>query len=363
MPLFVMDFLIFSDIHCHNFKFGSKWVIDEELGPISSRLLDSIKCIRQVFDYAVKHNITHVFFAGDLFHVPDKPPTEVVSAVYKTIANRPKSIQLYMIPGNHDISSKSGLNHALIPFSDVCTVVNDYSRFEVGDCVSVSMVPYRESKSSYLDLLNQAAVPCSFADCDILISHIGVQGATVGADYVLENDADVALSDLPLESFDHSFFGHFHQHQKLADNAHYIGATHQHNWGDAGTERGFLHVSAHMGDVKFTRVPLEAPKFHKVKVGGSVSHIKSGDFVTITAVKDVGAVKTAAMEALPDVGYLTVKLEKEVPVTSVVTLPTSYSQHELLTAWIGTKAHGTLDKKKLLNLGLELLGEASVEEE
>lgn len=364
-----MDFLVFSDLHAHPFKFGSKWVVDEQLGPINSRLLDACKCIRQVYAYACEHDIKNVVFAGDLFHVPDRPPTEAVTAVYKTIAANQPFVTTCMIPGNHDISSKNGLSHALVPFSKIAQVATHYEWFDLYPGVRLHLVPYRESKSAYLSMANEAAAAASEyrshhpTTKHVLISHIGVQGAKVGANYVLVHDSDVDVKELPLDAFDLCLFGHFHEHQKLAHNAYYVGSTNQHNWGDVGSERGFLHVS--VGDsVTIKRVPLDAPKFHSLAVGDSVSHVNAGDFVTINAGKKVvEAVKKAALESLPDVAFLDIKPEKEVLVLDHVKMPNSWSHNELLTAWVDANCPAKLKKNKLLNLGLKFLGEAHAEEE
>ncbi len=348
------DFVLYSDIHLHTFKFASKLVDDPEYGPINSRLLDGLNVLREIHNYALDNNIDKVVFAGDMFHIPEHTPTDVISIVYKELEKFHKAgLHLIMIPGNHDMANKSGTDHALVPFSGIATVATEYTEIFAGDDVFLHLVPFREHKDAYEKLLTAAKKDITEHYTHILISHAGIKGAKVGADYVLNSENDWDPAELQLLPFDAAFFGHFHLHQSInKDQAWYIGAPMQHNWGDTGDERGFLHVTAALGDVTFKRVLTNAPKF----VSASYDHLEftEKDFVRLLYHPETGPKpKLPCVPAHIDFVPIVVKATQK-----DVALPSTMSYEQVLASWLLSTNTSGIRKDKALKLGLELLAEA-----
>ena len=96
---------------------------------------------------------------------------------------------------------------------------------------------------------------------NILLGHFGIQGAEVGSNYVMTSSDLISLRDIPVGDFDQVFLGHFHKPQKLAENVRFVGATHQHNWGDTGQERGVWIWETGIDGHGPRFIPITAPKF------------------------------------------------------------------------------------------------------
>lgn len=259
----VHEFVIFSDHHAHNHKYGAvrRELVREQSTVHNSRLLDSVAVINEIAEYVKNNNINTTIFAGDLFHTRGNVPTDVYNLTYEAVRGIPSEV--IMIPGNHDYADRDGKIHSLEPFKDV-TTVHDTPFTEARFAKNVKpayfhFVPYSDVKNKVVqDISNLKTVP---GHVNILIGHAGIQGAKVGSDYVLVNDSDMEITDIDLTRFTACFFGHFHKHQMLARNAWYVGASHQHNWGDAGCRRGFLHVTIRDGKTTIKQIESSAPKF------------------------------------------------------------------------------------------------------
>lgn len=246
-------FLVFSDFHAHNFVEGSTRVPHYEgiPGLFNSRLIDACKALNEIREYAVKNDVPYVLFGGDLFHSRTKVDVDVLNLIREEFVKMSNSgIRVICIPGNHDYADKEGLVHSLNYLEDIrnlqvlssreCTLLNG---------VAVEAISYNESKSKLLEDI--ASLPTGEDKTRIFLGHFGIQGATVGSDYVMVNKQDLSINDINTEDYVICLFGHYHEHQKLNKNSWYIGATFQHNWGDANTKRGFLDISIKDNEIEF----------------------------------------------------------------------------------------------------------------
>lgn len=355
------DVLLFSDHHAHNHSYKSSRLEHHILpGIYNSRLLDACDVLYEIAEYVKDNKIKTVIFAGDLFHVRENVPMDVLSATHaaiRAIANAHEEVDLIMIPGNHDYSDRLGKIHSLKVFKDVSFVTildKPTSYFQIdkyGDRINFYFVPYSDFKQDYLDAFEGFSTS---TDTNVLIAHAGIQGAMVGADYVLIGDNDLSINEIPLDKFDACFFGHYHKHQQLAKNAWYIGATHQHNWGDVGCRRGFLHVTLEDNKAPVIKqIETSAPKFIKINdKDQDTSDIRPCDFVKVMYPMD-----KKTFEKLPSE-------HAELVPTQVVNLNTlndeqiipedSLNPYAMVSHWV--KNMGKDEESE--NLGKELLKEA-----
>jgi len=278
------EFVAFSDHHAHNFRFGAKKVPYKSGGFYNSRLLDSAAVLDEIHTYCVRNKIFTVLFGGDLFHKRTVVHTDVWNITFSALRRfKDSGIHLIMIPGNHDFADRQGHIHSLDSLREVATVMDTVAvQHTAGGQLSVVSVPYTDSLESAKDRLSAAATLASecATPATVLLAHLGMQGARVGSDYVLVSDGDIQVKDVTRDNFDLCLFGHFHQHQKLFPQGYYIGASHQHNWGDANTKRGFLHFKIPEGEAPtFEFIETNAPRFVRLKGDEDSSHVRPIDFV------------------------------------------------------------------------------------
>jgi len=254
-----MKFACFADLHAHNFKeFDTK---SNKTG--SSRLDRIIDVLEFIRDDCERQGITHILFAGDLFHVRARVNTVVYNSVYDCIKTfKDHGLEILMIPGNHDDHDNSDLpQHSLHPFKDIegVTVVDTLKTIEFGG-VPIVCVRYSKNAQMIKDFINSLD-PSQFNIKPILLGHAGISGAFVGNGNYAMADAFTA-EDFRPELFHYLIFGHFHKKQKIAPYNHfmYTGAPIQHNIGDSGEDKGYLIIDTEKEcDIQF--VPIPSPEF------------------------------------------------------------------------------------------------------
>jgi exonuclease SbcD len=369
-----LELVIFSDLHAHNFRYGSKRIVHPDRnvqGLYNSRLLDCVAVLRQIETYCGQHQITNILFGGDLFHRRSSVSTDVFSRVYEEIATSFRTFT--MIPGNHDYGDRAGHVHSLLSFDHLFNVtVMDSVGFtnlvsSSGDkAVGLVTVPYTDNPDKAREWLKQAG---ELADTKftkkatkILLAHLGMQGARVGSDYVLVSPGDPGVDDVPYDKFTACFFGHFHQHQKIFRNGWYIGATHSHNWGDANTIRGFLHVKVFDDHVTFQQIESKAPRFLNVRKGHTMD-IQPGDFVRYHMESGEGSLEVSEIEEQYGTGHVELIEYNDEPTEELKISDNNLDPRILAERWVDsqTKRNDEEFRKTLLELGKELLSEAEGE--
>lgn len=267
--------LLFSDLHA-----------DERNLPVVERffsqLVDAVK--QQVPD-----GLKLVVFSGDMFHRRGVIPVRVMGVIYWWLQELRKHSDVLLVPGNHDftLDDESG-THALETleispdsFSGNSVTVSkfDYlwapsSKFAP---YSVVALPFYSSPEKLRKALDRVIDDCydhdeaaehGAAAADrkhdatlahtVLIGHQAVTGA--------KNLGHVSDSDIPswwFDKFRAVFFGDYHEPQKVGP-VQYVGGAFQHNFGDAGGERG--PVLYDFATNTFTRLSLDLPQFVTVEL-------------------------------------------------------------------------------------------------
>lgn len=362
-----VEFVVFSDFHAHNFKAYSR-LSSHGTKFLNSRLVDSLEVLSEIREYCGKNRIKAVLFGGDLFHTRQAVRTDVITSVHSEILRfNMDGIALGMIPGNHDYANKRGNIHSLSLLTQLPEVrVISYPERIFFDDFIVYGLPYTESLEHARDHLVSlglaAEEDANDTSCPkILLAHLGMQGARVGSDYVLVSDGDVGVADVPEEDFDLCLFGHFHEHQKLFKNGWVIGATHQHNWGDSGGSRGFLHVTidTETRKVDIKQIPTNAPRFVNVTHENDIADLRPRDIVRVPAAFSE-SLKDDIRDKITKFGFLE-EVTETVTTQDVGFSSESLNPNDMLEEWIESQ-DTKLPSEELLNLGKELLTEASKDE-
>lgn len=290
MPDVVIDeLLVFSDHHAHPFPYGAKEVLHGGV-LTNSRLIAACDVLKQMESYAKTHSIKTVVFGGDLFHTRESVSTDAYNATLDALRPLVSGRRTFLLTGNHDYHDREGLVHSLhgLKFWGKDVQVVDWTSSHTfrlrgvrGDHYHLCFVPYTEDRAKAVQTLKTLGEYKADGP-KVLFAHLGMQGAKVGSDYVLVNDGDVTVSDVPSDAFAGCLFGHYHQHQKLFRNGWYIGASHHHTWGDVNTQRGFLHVRVYVDSIDFEFVETNSPRFIAVREDElDTVDIRMQDFVKV----------------------------------------------------------------------------------
>jgi len=365
----LIELVAFSDLHAHNYRYGSKRVPHPNAGGLfNSRLLDCVSVLRDIEKYCVDHVIKHVLFGGDLFHRRSVLHTDVFNVIHREFA-RMNQLHFTMLPGNHDYSDRTGHIHSLEAFSQLphVDVLDKHKRYlfdpeDHSTCMAILPVPYTDDREEAKKRLEHAGELAENQNVPtLLLAHLGMQGATVGSDYVLVSDSDIGVADVPYEKFTACLFGHYHQHQQLFRNGWYIGATHQHNWGDANTNRGFLHIRVFDDRIEFVQVPTSAPRFFNIQeVDPDAVEVHPRDFVRYHTraggIRDVREVEQRYNNHHVEI------IEHNETEQEDLRLPEgTLEPRALVESWVSSKNTDKDSTEAKIALGKELLAEAEDE--
>jgi len=356
--------VLFSDLHCHPFQPYATILANG----MNSRLADAISCIDQIVAYCADPNnhVDLVLFGGDLFHVRKNISVAAFNEVYAALSQfAANDIPLVLIHGNHDQASKDGSVNSIKTFHSMAHVIERPGWLELrgrwGDPYSILGVPYTENIEHLKDIVN-IPNPEPLAP-SILLAHLGVQGAKVGADFVYATPYDAKVEDLNCGAFDRVYLGHYHMHQQLASNAWYIGAPLQHNWGDKHQWRGFLVYNT---DTKsHEKVDLKSPKF--VEIDNTSlnmdTSLYSDDFVKIVDSSTDSWSKTRIEEERIRLGArsleIVVREKNSAPFVPRLDISTNTSFKDAMEKYVrsGLSSVEGLDESYLLQIGNEILEE------
>jgi DNA repair exonuclease SbcCD nuclease subunit len=234
------------------------FVADFHFG-IHNKTNDILMAAKSVRNYAADNEIKHVFILGDLFHDRESMNLEVASVVYKFLKSCKDEFnqKWHVFPGNHDMYYKYNWKvTSLIPFSDVCTVIDDVYAVNVYD-QNFYVVPFMAVDKAYMDVIDE------LDDCtkhsDIILTHIGCIGASYNLCFLFQEQKAI--------NFDHRnagkvYTGHFHCHHQAGLKTTYTGSPIPFSFDEGVVEHGFIEYDCQTRNEKFVDLrPLMAKYF------------------------------------------------------------------------------------------------------
>jgi DNA repair exonuclease SbcCD nuclease subunit len=352
-----MSVVIYSDIHVHPHKAGSRQL---ESG-ISSRLQDCIDVLDQVYTYAHENGITKVLFAGDLFHTRRAVDTSAFNAVYARMAHwADQGILTIAIPGNHDCYDRRGGGiHSLEPLCDIIQVIDSPQWVRLSKDTYAICMPYVHERAAFVEALNTAidARP-KRANRAVGMFHQAIHGGVLNAGKIAHHhDGPIQVSDLRPDVLDRVFLGDFHIPQcLLEDQVYYVGATLQHGWRDVGNPCGFVVLD--LDDLSMERVPTNYPEFVQLGVG-DLDSAPDDSFVRVTCsptqeeyVRSVLGDRVRSIECIPIEDAAKMPQRRD-----VVTL--AMKREEVLKRYVDRMSgRWSGDIQTLLDHGIQLLSDA-----
>jgi DNA repair exonuclease SbcCD nuclease subunit len=203
---------------------------------IPGKLQHCLWSMELIHQYARKHNINTIIVLGDLFHDRVNLNIEVINLVYdqlkKSVADKQRWI---CFPGNHDLFLKNSWNiNSLHILNSVIEIIEDIQTLTLDNqCFHILPFIYYESK--YMETLNQ--INFAAKSEDILLTHIGVNGATFNECFLLRNWSIINFTQV---KFARVYTGHFHCYQQVGSNVWYPGSPIPFKFEEGITEHGFL---------------------------------------------------------------------------------------------------------------------------
>lgn len=285
--------LHFADIHVGMENYGKT---DPQTG-LSSRVVDFLRRLDEMIEYARNNDVDLVIFAGDAFKTRAPNPT-----YQREFAHRVRDLSdlapVIMLVGNHDLPPTM-LKASSIEIYDTLRVPNvrvaaDYEVFTVETKrgpVVIGSAPY-PIRSRLLEDTRTAGMTIAQTDAllqenlteilddmaeqadqydmpRLLTGHFTLAGAIFGSErgIMLGRDIQVLFSSVADPRWDYVAMGHIHKHQNMTKGEKgvppviYSGSMERIDFGEEGDPKGFCWVELARGETTWSFIQLEARPF------------------------------------------------------------------------------------------------------
>ncbi len=298
-----MRIVHFADLHLGVETYG---VVDPDTG-LSSRLLDILRALDEVVEYAISNKVDLVLFCGDAYKTRDPSQTQQREFAKRLRRLSEAEIPVFLLVGNHDLPSAIGRATAVEIFDTLAV-----SHIYVGNHPGIYHIPTKrgniqvvalpwlrrsvllsrdETKNLNIeqvnDLLQQTLTRTLLgviSELDlslpaVLAAHVSVSTAKPGSErsMVVGKDPVLLPSALAQRAFDYIALGHVHRCQELLQSPPvvYAGSLERFDFGDEDQEKGFYVVD----------IELRGKERH---VEYEFRKVNARRFVTVKAEIDVG---------------------------------------------------------------------------
>jgi len=336
---------------------------------VPGRLEDLLWAVKVLREYCKHANIETVIICGDLFHDRQAIAIDILSHVTKFFEETAKSYnqEWVVFPGNHDmflrhswqINSLSVLKNHLTVIEEIKAIQVDNQRF-----IILPFVTYEKAYMQLLDKIHKKV----YQEGDILLTHVGVNSATLNTCFLLK---DWSLVNFRHSPFSKVYTGHFHSKQSLFDQIHYPGSLIPFKFDEGDVPHGFYVYDTDVKDHKFINIWKAGSKFfpddkmppqYYTITDDVIDQLDHNDIangiVRIGIQKDYTRDEKKSMkDKLLSLGAQAVRfldLTKKIEVQKVISAAPS---KDLFKSWVDQDAKGTkeLDVKLLSRLNDEII--------
>ena len=218
---------------------------------VPGRLDDILYSCRVMREYCRLANIDTILVLGDLYHDRRYLEIDVLSASYKFFEEcYSKYNQRWVVfPGNHDMFLRHSWRiNSLTPLAQVTTLIEDVCKIEI-ERQTFCILPFISYEKSYMTVLNKINEQAD--KNDILLTHIGVNGATMNTCFMLK---DWGLVNFSETKFKRVYTGHFHSKQSIGDRVFYPGSPIPFKHDEGNVPHGFYVYNLETSEHKFINI-------------------------------------------------------------------------------------------------------------
>ena len=305
--------LHFADIHIGMENYGQ---IDPATG-VNQRVLDFVRRMSEIVDYAIEHEADIVLFSGDAFKTRDPNPTYQREFARQIMRLTRKDIPTLLLVGNHDmpLMEKRASSVDIFRTLDVPNVIvgnkEELHRIETRHgIIQIGTAPWpirsrllqqdehrgmsieeldRALEDTVEDELNHLAESVDPTLPAVLAGHFTVAGSKYGSErsVMIGRDTIISLSVLNKPAWDYVAMGHIHKHQDVNPGQYpsvvYSGNLERIDFGEEREAKGFCWVNVIRGATTWEFIPVKARKFITIEADAT----KDGDTPTEAALRAI----------------------------------------------------------------------------
>jgi len=305
--------LHFADIHIGMENFGQ---IDPATG-VNQRVLDFVRRMSDIVDYAIEHAADIVLFSGDAFKTRDPNPTYQREFARQIMRLTRENIPTVLLVGNHDmpLMEKRASSVDIFRTLDVPNVIvghkEELHRIETKHgIIQIGTAPWpirsrllqqdehrgmtieeldRALEDTVEEELNRLAESVDPSLPAVLAGHFTVAGSKYGSErsVMIGRDTVISLSVLNKPAWDYVAMGHIHKHQDVNPGQYpsvvYSGNLERIDFGEERESKGFCWVKVMRGATTWEFIPIKARKFITIEADAT----KDGDTPTEAALRAI----------------------------------------------------------------------------
>ncbi len=325
----------FSDLHLGVENYGR---LDVETG-LSTRLMDFLKALDFVVEYAIGEQVDLVLFTGDAFKNRDPSPTYQREFARRLRRLRDAGLPVFLLVGNHDMPNAANRAHSMEVYDtlglDGLYVAPRPTCVEVptrSGRLAIFAVPWvtrsrllareeargrsnqelvRELQEAVVRVIEEFARRAEQSEVPtILAAHLTVAGAAPGAErnVLLGHDIVVPKAVVAHPAFDYVALGHIHKHQALHDTPPvvYAGSVERIDFGEAQEPKGFVVADVRRGKTtwEFVETPTRPLIAVEVDVRGAEDPLAAVSQAVAAQALDGAIVKLTVHCTLEQAGRL-----------------------------------------------------------
>jgi len=279
-----------ADLHIGTQNYGR---LDAATG-LHTRILDFLKSLDSLVDYAIDTDVDIVLLCGDIFKSREPDVTQ-----QREFAKRIKRLSLagitvYIVIGNHDLHNSAG-KATSVEIYDIVALPNIFVRRKPNldiihtkrGCIQIAALPYVSSAHlsaegltiedisldmrRRLDILTDQLTAKLDANLPALLaSHYSVIGADSGSErgIMLGREVTIPVSVFQRPEYEYVALGHIHKHQVLGEfpPVVYSGSLDRVDFSEESQHKGFVDVSVKKKATSFSFVKLDTREFKTIYV-------------------------------------------------------------------------------------------------
>ena len=321
-----MRILHFADLHLGMETYDG---VDPATG-LSTRLIDVLKALDEVVEYALGNDVDLVLFCGDAYKNRDPSQTHQREFAKRLRRLSESRIPVFLLVGNHDLPNAVGRANAVEIFDTLSVshiyVGNRLDTYRIptkrGN-VQVVAVPWlrrsaflsrEEVKNLSIDQVNEHLQEMMtrrlldvISDLDpslptLLAAHVSVSTAKPGSErsMIVGRDPVLLLGNITQAAFDYVALGHVHRRQALFQKPPviYSGSLERLDFGDEGKDKGFYLVDIRLRGkekhVTYEFRKVNARRFVTLKVDIGAEDVEP----TVTVLKTITQQKAEIKDAI-----------------------------------------------------------------
>jgi DNA repair protein SbcD/Mre11 len=184
---------------------------------------ETLDAVQYMLDYAVKHKIDKLIFAGDLFDSRSHQRQESIRILEEIIEKSNKAgCTLYMFPGNHDKTDYSSFYSFLevYRYHPGVEFNRELKTIEI-EGVSITLLPFF-ADDMLVPMIEQAE------GSDVLISHFEMQGST----HLGRTSEKMSITKKMLKKWKKIYLGHYHNTHEISKDIVHLPSLRQDGFGE-----------------------------------------------------------------------------------------------------------------------------------